>query len=507
MVGEPCVVHGSLHGNSWEENGPGRGCPTVMRAWARIAALIGAVLLLGLLPASKDVVGVIERGDDLAERLHYSAALEAYQTAAARCPACPAPRLRQAAVYMQQARYDDALHAYLDVARRGSLDGQVLEGLARLYSAQGSDQPAATALEALLRRRPGRGDLWFLLGAAREGMDDLAGARQAYQDALRAGHPSLEAADRQRVHARLGVLCLDGGEAACAEAHWQAAIEGPDAALGSEAIQVVAALAMVEDGSEPAFAWAKLGQALLGGDELSAARLAFERALSLAPTYADAHAYLGHVLSMLGEEQDAVAHLETAIALAPDHVLGYYFLGMHDVRKGWLVTGRSMLFEGHDAAPEDAAICAAVADTYLRAEEIDYAAAERWLYAAVDRAPDEIRFHLLLAHLYVDYNIDPGLRGVAVAEFALGLDPDNVEALETLGWAYYLSGTPRQALEPLLQARSLAPQNAQIYYRLGATYQALGDMELAHDAYQQAVDLDWGGMIGARARDALADAG
>jgi tetratricopeptide (TPR) repeat protein len=476
----------------------------VVRAWARIAALIGAVLLLGLLPASKDVAGALEQGDDLAGRLHYSAALEAYQAAAARCPACPAPRLRQAAVYVQQARYDDALHAYLDAARRGPFDGQAREGLARLYSAQGSDQLAATTLEALLRRRPGRGDLWFLLGAAREGTGDVAGARQAYENALRADRPSLEAADRQRAHARLGVLCLGGGDAACAEAYWQDAVDGPDAALGSEATQVVAALAMLDDGSDLAFAWAKLGQALLGSGELAVARVAFERALSLAPTYADAHAYLGHVLSMLGEEQDAVAHLETAIALAPDHVLGYYFLGMHDVHKGWLVTGRSVLFEGHDADPEDAAICAAVADTYLRAEVIDYAAAERWLYAAVDRAPDDIRFHLLLAHLYVDYNLDPELRGVAVAKFALELDPDNVEALETLGWAYYLSGSPRQALEPLLRARSLAPQNAQVTYRLGATYQALGDVELASEAYQQAVDLDWGGLIGARARDALA---
>ncbi|MFN2131350.1 MAG: tetratricopeptide repeat protein [Anaerolineae bacterium] len=476
----------------------------MVRAWARIAALIGAVLLLGLLPASKEVVGAIQRGDDLVGRLHYSAALEAYQAAATRCPACPVPRLRQAVVYVQQARYDDALHAYLDAARRGPFDGLLLEGLARLYSAQGTDRAAAATLETLLRRRPGRGDLWFLLGTAREGMGDPTGARQAYQDALRADRPSLQASDRQRVHTRLGVLCLGDGDTACAVAHWQAAIEGPDKTLGGEAAQVVAALAMVEGGSEPAFAWARLGQALLGSDELSVARLAFERSLSLAPAYADAHAYLGHVLGAQGEEREAVAHLETAIALAPDHVLGYYFLGMLYVHKGWLVTGRSVLFEGHDAAPEDAAICAAVADTYLRAEEIDYAAAERWLHAAVDRAPDEIRFHLLLAHFYVDYNIDPGLHGIAVAEFALELDPDNVEALETLGWAHYLSGTPRQALDPLLRARSLAPHSAQVCYRIGATYQALGEAELAREAYQQAVDLDWSGTIGARARDALA---
>jgi tetratricopeptide (TPR) repeat protein len=479
----------------------------VVRAWARVAVLIGTALLLGLLPTSRDVVAAIEEGDELTARRRYSAALEAYQAAAARCPGCPVPRLRQGAVYLQQARYEDALRAYLDAARLGGLDGGALEALARLYVARGSDQAAIGAFESLLHCHPGRGDLWFQLGAARAATGDAAGAQEAYQRALRAGGASLAAADRQRAHARLGALCLRDGENACAETHWRSAVEGPDAALGAEAAGISAALAMVEGGSEPAFAWAKLGEALLDYGELTEARRALERALALAPAYADAHAYLGHVLSMLGESENAVAHLEEAIELTPGYALAYYFLGMHYVRLGWLVTGRSVLLEGHDAAPTDPAICAAVADTYLRAGQVDYAAVERWLHAAVDRAPEEVRFHLLLAHFYVDHNLDPGLRGVAVAEFALELDPGNVEALETLGWGYVLAGRSREGLEPLLRARSLAPDRALVHYRLGAAYEALGEEQPAREAYQQAVDLDWGGAVGARARDALAGMG
>lgn len=474
-----------------------------MRAWARIVVLIGAVLLAGVLPAGRRTVAAIEEGDALAARLHYSAALEAYQAAAARCPGSPLPRLRQGAVYLRQARYVDALRAYLEAARLGGLEGEALEGLARLYAARGSNHAAAGAFEALLRRRPGRGDLWFQLGAVREASGDVAGAREAYQRALRTGNPGLDAADQQRAHARLGMLCWREDEAACAAMHWGSAVEGPDAALGSEAAAIGAALGSLDEGSEPAYAWAKLGEALLGYGELQEARRALENALALAPAYADAHAYLGYVLSLLGEGQDAVAHLEEAIGLAPDYALAYYLLGMHYVRLGRLVTGRSVLLEGHDAVPTDPAICAAVADTYLRAEWIDYAAAERWLHAAVDRAPEEVRFHLLLAHFYVDHNLDPVLRGVAVAEYALELAPDDVEALETLGWGHVLAGRAREALEPLLRARALAPERALVYYRLGAAYEALGEGQLARDAYQQAVDLDWGGAVGARAREAL----
>jgi Flp pilus assembly protein TadD len=72
-----------------------------------------------------------------------------------------------------------------------------------------------------------------------------------------------------------------------------------------------------------------------------------------------------------------------------------------------------------------------------------------------------------------------------------------------LGWAYHLGSKPNAALEPMLRAEELDPHNPRIQYRLGEIYRALGQAGNATAAYEQAIDLDWGGTMGERARKAI----
>jgi tetratricopeptide (TPR) repeat protein len=83
------------------------------------------------------------------------------------------------------------------------------------------------------------------------------------------------------------------------------------------------------------------------------------------------------------------------------------------------------------------------------------------------------------------------------------LAPESGEAHETLGWAFHLGGQPAAALDSLLRARELSPATARVHYRLGEVYWALGQVPEAMEAYQRAIDLDWHGPIGQRARDAM----
>lgn len=465
-----------------------------------VVLLVAAVLLVGIYPADRDAVSAIRQGDALAAARQYSAALAAYDSAAHRRPGDPLPHLRQGAVYVAQDRYEEAWAAYLAAVRCGGMDAAALQGLAELYAARGSYAAAAETLEQVLARQPQQPGLWLQLGEYYVAAGSEDAARQAF---VRALSFDLDPAQRQIAHDRLGALALSG-EWNEAILHLEAVSGGPNAERALQAAYLAVALRSVQGtGAESAFSWARLGEAALRYGDLALARRSLERAVELAPEYASAHAYLGQALSMLGEDVRAAYHLERAIALAPEYPLPYYLIGMLDVRRGWLVTGRDRLLHAHDLDPANPAICAAVADTHLRADQVDYVAAERWLHAAVDRAPHDVYFHLLLAHFYVDYMIDPGLRGVAVASFAVQLEPKNVEALETLGWAYHLGGMSAAALEPLLQARDLAPDHARIYYRLGEVYQVLRQPLAARDAYRQAIELDWTGSIGRRAREAL----
>jgi tetratricopeptide (TPR) repeat protein len=478
------------------------------RPWLPIVLLSVAILVLGLYPVDRALVAAVQRGDEAAAERQYSESLRAYELGVQRCPGCPQPHLRRGAVYVAQGRYDEAQAAYLVATRLGGLSDATMGGLAALHAAENSERLAVGELEHLLARRPGRGDGWLRLGEAHQALGESAQARHAFERALSLDIP---AGQRQAVHDQLGVLCLalDGVErgAGCALERWTEVARGPDVALAESAARLVQALRLLvqtDNSVDLALAQARLGEALYRHGDLDLARRQFEAALALEPAYADAHAYLGHVLSLLGEHQAAVDHLERAIALQPTYTLPRYFLGTHYVRLGWWLTGRDILEQAHDVDPLDPAICAAVADTYLRGDAPWYDVAEQWLQAAVDRAPADPRFHLLLAHFYVDRAIDPGVRGVAAAREAVDLAPESSEAQETLGWAYHLGGQSGLALGPLLRAQELAPYAPRIRYRLGEVYRALGQPEQARQHLQMAVDLDWHGSIGERARRSLA---
>ena len=484
------------------------------RPWLPFFVLLVGVLALGIYPVDRGLVAAMQQGDRAVTEQRYSAALRAYALAAHHCPGCPQPHVRQGAVYVAQERYDEAQTAYLDAIRLGGLSDAAMEGLAALHAAEGSERLAIGELERVLSHRSGRGDLWARLGEAHRALGEGALSRQAFERAL-----VLDITDHQRqvVHDRLGILCLEAGSAEpgvrCAREHFEAVGRGPDPALAGHADRLVQALSRLDQGAgsgDRALAQARVGEALYHHGDLDMARHWFESALALEPYYVDAHAYLGHVSSLLGDARAAVAHLERAIALAPAYTLPRYLLGMHHVRRGGWVTGRELLEQAHDLDPDDPAICAAIADAHLRGDTPWYDVAEQWFQAAADRAPGDPRFRLLLAQFYVLRGIDPGGRGVAAAQAAIDLAPESSEAHETMGWAYHLDGQSARALEPLLHALDLASgeqgtasARARIYYRLGEVYRALGQTAQARQHLERAADLDWHGAIGERARQTL----
>jgi len=479
----------------------------VYRRWLPLSLLLLAALVVGLYPAAHAPIKAVQRGDKAAAQRHYSAALDAYAEAAAHCPGNPLPYLRQAEVYLAQERYEEAWAATLDAIHAGGLDDRASQMLARLYLAQGSPARAVDMLRDPLDRHPRHGETWRLLGEAQLALGQLTQARDALETALVYDLP----ADRRQVtHEHLALICLDTEWPAdhtdsCTLDHLEAVTRGPDESLAKSAVAVVEALrpfATAEASEEPALAYAQLGRALLELGDPGRARTQFEAAVALSPTYADAHAYLGHAWSLLGQPAHAEEHLKQAIALEPESTLPRYLLGMHYLRRGWLETGRDVLVEAYEMEPQNPALCAAVADSYLRGDSPQYEVAEQWLLAAAIAAPDDVRFDLLLAHLYVEMGLDPGGRGVAAAQAAVDLAPDSAEAHETLGWAYYLSGQPALAVEPLEQALELG-SSARLHYRLGQVYRALRQMDEARSHLQAALDLDWQGVIGERAREAL----
>lgn len=139
-------------------------------------------------------------------------------------------------------------------------------------------------------RRGTRATAWYELGCAREAVNDLHGARLAYERAV-AGRPDL--ADAQN---NLGRVLHDLGDAAGAEGHYRLAICAAPAV---------------------ALYWFNLGVAVedrrCDHGRHAEAIAAYERAIELDPDLADAHFNLSRLLEVTGRRADDVLALRRAV--------------------------------------------------------------------------------------------------------------------------------------------------------------------------------------------------
>jgi Flp pilus assembly protein TadD len=296
-------------------------------------------------------------------------------------------------------------------------------------------------------------------------------------------------------HALLGRLLLDDDQARASH-HFQQA--------GDEDMLNVL-LATSESGSDPAGRSLLLGVALLQRGELTLAHRQFERAIAGDPNDAEAHAYLAHTLDRMGETVAAGELLDRAQALDPDSALAYYFSAAHHRRVGNINDAQAALWEALLRDPENAALHVEMAETLV--DLGDYPGAEKWYQDAVELAPDDVEFQLLLARFYLDhlYRVEEG--GLPAAQTAANLSPEDPRSYDLLGWAYHLAGRQVEGRLALGQALELDPELVSALYHLGSLNATIDQQQLACQYLQRTVDLDTGGYYRNRAAAVMVDLG
>jgi serine/threonine-protein kinase len=153
-----------------------------------------------------------------------------------------------------------------------------------------------------------------LISSDPEAADLYLQARAAYHRFFTdAGGSSIELFERAMARAPDDPRVLAGY--AIARSRWGAA-DGPGRQVAEAA--AARAVALAPHLAEPHLALAQVRYQ--AGDEVGAV-LSVRRALRLVPTFADAHDLLGRILSETTRLADAQRHLETAVALEPDHHL------------------------------------------------------------------------------------------------------------------------------------------------------------------------------------------
>lgn len=447
-----------------------------------------AVLLLGLAPHRLDYVDAMRRAEAHRAAGEYGAAVAAYRQAAEAAPEDPQPWLARGQVLLDRHQFLPATAAFLEAARLGA-GREALFGLGQSYAGRGDWAGAMEHWLPLLEANPDDAGVHVALG---QSSLDAGRFEQAGAYMVRALELDPEPKEAAAAHAVLGRLAA-GRDPAEAEEHLRLA--------GDADMLAVVGVAGTE--ADPARRALLLGVAALQRNELALARQRFEEAVALAPDDAEAVAYLAHSLDRLGKTVAARDLLARAQALESGQAspLVYYFLGTHERLVGNVAAAQAAFWEALQRDPLNAALRVEMAEAFLMVP--DYAMAEEWYVGAVEVAPDDVEFRLLLARFYVDhlYRVEAG--GVPAAQAAVDLAPDDARAYDLLGRALHLAGRPSEGEAMLVQALLLDPDLVSAHYHLGSLYASTGRYALARQHLQRAADLDRVGFYRNRAEQVL----
>lgn len=440
---------------------------------------------------------MLREGQRLQADKQYARALEVYTSLAELKPTLAAPHIHLGEIYAAQNRWPEAQGEF-DLARH--LDPASAQPLCGLAQAAYSRREPATAVQ-----------LWTQALALEPcNMQARCGLGQVY-----VAWSQLDLAERhlrravlcdprhQEARYMLGMVAANNADSLAID-HLSVAAQGDDPRLGRRAAELAQLLTRVAGVEDDTYVADCLARAFLSYGLPSLATEQLKRVLEEDPANGTASAYLGYALLASGEPKQALRVLREATHRDPKNPLAHYFLGRVHRSEGYLPTALWDFRRSLDLDPSNAAAYAEVAGTYERMSQ--FSAAEEWYQAAVAVAPDEAGFQLLLAQFYVDVVPDQAA-GLAAAEKAAFLAPDDPVAQDLLGWAQHLNGALDEARDALERAISLDPAFARAYYHLGVVCSQLGDRETALRAYQRAADLDTEGLYRTKASRDLAGMG
>ncbi|PKN93581.1 MAG: hypothetical protein CVU44_09545 [Chloroflexi bacterium HGW-Chloroflexi-6] len=251
--------------------------------------------------------------------------------------------------------------------------------------------------------------------------------------------------------------------------------------------ELILALDRASLGDSLAYQLTVSAQGLAAIGEWPLAQTGLERAVAVDSTYASAWALLGEARQQTGSDE-ALPALEQALRLDPDSATTHAHLGLYWQRQGdylkstqnfqqalrlepanpvWLINLGELAFRQGDVPGAHA--------YYLRAAEISPANPSTW------RA-------LALFCLQTEGCLEQD--GLPAAYKARSLGEDDWRNADALGQVLMALGQVESARAALVSAVELAPAEPAARFHLGLLYLRSGDLQLARQNLQTALDLD-----------------
>ena len=234
-----------------------------------------------------------------------------------------------------------------------------------------------------------------------------------------------------------------------------------------------------------------LGHALSAVGKQNEAIPHFQEALKIRPDYAVAHLNWGNALGVQGKIEEAVVHYQAAIRLNPEYEEAYYDLGKAEVLLGNLPGGRSNLLAAIRCKPDYSEALTALGNLCLL--EGNQQQALKYLRQGVQTNPDlpEARYFLGAA-LARDGQIEEGIRAF---RGAIQLQPKYSDALNDLAWvlATVDDAWLRNLKEALVLSRRSCEvdrySNAMHLDTLAVVLSEIGEFDEAMERTRQAIEI------------------
>lgn len=371
-------------------------------------------------------------------------------------PLRPEEVLWLGSIYAGQGNIDKAIAAWEAGHAQGAEDADSMTQLAGIYVSRGEWAQAARALESLAQRAPTDAGLFYQLGLI-QALDEPEKAAVTLAQAISLNE-----------------------------------------SLGPPLLPIRAYLMNPSD--DPAdLANARLGVLYIGLNEFTLAEEALTRAVALNPAYAEALAYLAYVRARLNKP--ALGAAQQALALESDSPTVLYLVGLTWKEYGRNLEARTSFTRAYRLDSLNPAFAVEIASTY-RAEAA-YEWAELWMNEAAYLAGDDLRFRILLVQFYVDEEYLVEEVGLPLAQSLVTEHPDNAQARDALGWAYFQLGQVDRAAEEIAHALTLDPDLARAHLHMAMILESNGRVVEATIHYARASSLEPDGPFGALARRAL----
>jgi tetratricopeptide (TPR) repeat protein len=232
-------------------------------------------------------------------------------------------------------------------------------------------------------------------------------------------------------------------------------------------------------------AYNNIGNALKDQDKMKEAIEAYNKALSIKPDYAEPFNNMGNALRDQGRLNEAIKVYKKALSIKPDYAEAYNNMGIALKDQDKMEEAIEAYTKALSIKPDYANACYNMGITLKDQGKLEEAI-EAFTKALAIKPDNAEAYNNMGAALTEQRRLE---EAVKVYKKALSIKPDNAEAHNNMGIVLRDQGKLKEAIEAYAKSLSIKPDYAEAYNNMGIALKDQGKLEEAIKAYIKALSI------------------